>query len=156
DPRPGRRGHSAGARPAIRRLRRRLSVAGRRGGSAGPGARAPRAAGRRRGERGRGLGPRRWRPPRGAADAPGRATAAPMTGITIRDRRGFTLVELLIALGLLALIMAAILGVFRLGGQVWTRVGERSSRADDVAAVHDSLRETIAGAYPAVIGLEPG
>ena len=65
-----------------------------------------------------------------------------------RGDRGFTLVELLVAVTLLGLLMAALLGGLRLGARVWETAEARLDAAARVQIVQDFLRQRIAEAMP--------
>jgi general secretion pathway protein J len=60
--------------------------------------------------------------------------------------QGFTLVELLIALTLLGLILALLLGGFRFSIRAWESGGRRMARSNQIAAVQDLLRSEISQA----------
>ena len=66
---------------------------------------------------------------------------------------GFTLMELLVALTLLAILMTAILGGLRLGARVWEVSGSRLDDADQVIAVRRFLEQRLEDAVP-VIGAD--
>jgi general secretion pathway protein J len=68
---------------------------------------------------------------------------------------GFTLVELLIALTLMALLTTLIFGTLRLAAQAWSRVDDRTSGAADLWAVEDVLRHALSAAYPAYASADP-
>jgi general secretion pathway protein J len=61
---------------------------------------------------------------------------------------GFTLMELLVALTLLALLMTALLGGLRLGARVWEASGDRLEDNDRLAAVRGFLRRRLEDAAP--------
>lgn len=71
-----------------------------------------------------------------------------------RDESGFTLIELLIAMTLLALLMAMVLGGFRLGTRAWEVGDRRLDQLSRLQSSHDFLRRQIAQAYPADISDE--
>lgn len=64
---------------------------------------------------------------------------------------GFTLLELLVALTLLALVMTLAAGGLRLGARSWTAGVARSAVAEDFRTGHRLLRDLVAGLRPAVI-----
>jgi general secretion pathway protein J len=65
---------------------------------------------------------------------------------------GLTLLELLVAIGLLGLLFVVLQGGFALGHRVWERAGNRlAARIDTVTATQTLLRERIARANPAYI-----
>lgn len=57
--------------------------------------------------------------------------------------RGFTLLELVIAMSLLGLIFAALTGGLRFGTQAWQKTAERLSQSDDLQLVYRTLRRQI-------------
>jgi general secretion pathway protein J len=60
-----------------------------------------------------------------------------------RGTRGFTLLELLIAMSLLGLIFAALTGGLRFGTQAWQSSAERLANSDDLRLVYRTLRRQI-------------
>jgi general secretion pathway protein J len=60
-----------------------------------------------------------------------------------RRARGFTLLELLIAMSLLGLIFAALTGGLRFGTSAWQTTSERLSQSDDLQLVYRTLRRQI-------------
>lgn len=62
---------------------------------------------------------------------------------------GFTLLELLVGLALLALLTAGLAPAMRLAGQAWDLVGRAGEAAETVQTAQGFLRHTIAEAYPA-------
>lgn len=61
---------------------------------------------------------------------------------------GFTLLELLIAITLLGLLMAALFGGLRLGARAWERGEERLDESGRLQVVQNFLRDRLAAAYP--------
>jgi general secretion pathway protein J len=61
---------------------------------------------------------------------------------------GFTLLELLIAITLLGLLMAALFGGLRLGARAWERSEERLDESSRLQVVQNFLRDRLAQAYP--------
>ncbi|MDO5624849.1 MAG: prepilin-type N-terminal cleavage/methylation domain-containing protein [Pseudomonadota bacterium] len=57
--------------------------------------------------------------------------------------RGFTLIEVLIALVLLSLLMLALTGALRAMGQTETRVDQRIEAGEDYRLAHDLLRQVL-------------
>lgn len=57
--------------------------------------------------------------------------------------RGFTLLELLIAMSLLGLIFAAVTGGLRFGTTAWQRTADRLSQSDDMQLTYQILRRQI-------------
>ena len=78
--------------------------------------------------------------------------------MTAGDRSsGFTLVELLVAATLLALLSAALFGGLRFGARAWESGGDRIERAGEVEAAQELLRRTLvetAAAEGASAGLQ--
>jgi general secretion pathway protein J len=68
---------------------------------------------------------------------------------------GFTLVEVLVALALVSLLTAALLGGVGLGIHVWERVSSRTARFDQALLVQEFLRRTISGVYPSFVRDSP-
>jgi general secretion pathway protein J len=66
-----------------------------------------------------------------------------MTPRTVAAERGFTLLEILVALTLLGLLMVALLGGVRLGMRAWETSGTRLDDDARLAAVQDFLRERL-------------
>lgn len=61
---------------------------------------------------------------------------------------GFTLVELLAAIGLLSLVSVILLGTLHFGLKAWERGTVHADRVDHVALVQNFLRRAIEDAYP--------
>ncbi len=62
-------------------------------------------------------------------------------------QRGFTLLEILVAVTLLGLLMAALFGGVRLGVRAWEASGARLDDDARLTAVQDFLRERLTQAY---------
>lgn len=73
-----------------------------------------------------------------------------------RSSAGFTLLELLIAITLLGLLMAALFGGLRLGARAWDRSEERLDQSARLQAVQNFLRDRLAQAYPLYADDESG
>jgi general secretion pathway protein J len=65
-----------------------------------------------------------------------------------RASAGFTLLELLIAITLLGLLVAALFGGLRLGARAWERSEERLDESARMQVVQNFLRERLMQAYP--------
>ena len=65
-----------------------------------------------------------------------------------RSQHGFTLLELLVAITLLGLLMAALLGGLRLGARVWETGEARLDASTQVQVVQEFLRQRLAAALP--------
>ena len=66
----------------------------------------------------------------------------------MRQQRGFTLVEVLIAMTLLSMIMVATISALRTFGNTNTTVKQVTNRVDEIRIVSDFLRNSIGGAMP--------
>ena len=62
--------------------------------------------------------------------------------------RGFTLLELLVAITLLGMLMAALFGALRLGARVWETGEERLDAGTRVQVVQDFLRQQLGQTVP--------
>lgn len=62
--------------------------------------------------------------------------------------RGFTLIEMLVALTLVALLSAGLFGGLRLGARVWESGGERIAAVNDIEAARTFLRHRLSEAQP--------
>ena len=69
---------------------------------------------------------------------------------------GFTLLELLVALALLALLTAGLAPSLRLGSHAWDAVDHEASEAAELQTTQDFLRRVIAEGYPASFVDEDG
>lgn len=70
-----------------------------------------------------------------------------------RGQRGFTLLELLVAITLLGVLMVALFGGLRLGARAWETGEERLDRAARLQVVQDFLRQRLTQTYPARDGI---
>jgi len=61
---------------------------------------------------------------------------------------GFTLLELLVALALLALLTAGLAPSLRLGSHAWDAVDHEASEAAELQTTQDFLRRAISEGYP--------
>jgi general secretion pathway protein J len=68
---------------------------------------------------------------------------------------GFTLVELLIAVTLLALLTTLVFGALKYAGRAWAETDHRAVAAADLSAVQAVFRHAITGAYPAFASADP-
>jgi len=68
---------------------------------------------------------------------------------------GFTLVELLIAVALLALLTTLVFGGLRFAARAWARTDHRAVAAGDLWAIQNVFRHAISGAYPAFASADP-
>jgi prepilin-type N-terminal cleavage/methylation domain-containing protein len=64
---------------------------------------------------------------------------------------GFTLAELLVATGVLALLCVALLNALQISGQLWSTTERRSRASADLASVEATVRQLVASSYPAVV-----
>lgn len=62
--------------------------------------------------------------------------------------RGFTLIEVMVALTLLSMIMVATIAAMRTLGNTRTSVGQLTGRVDEIRIVSEFLRNTIGAAMP--------
>jgi general secretion pathway protein J len=62
--------------------------------------------------------------------------------------QGFTLLELLVAITLLGLLMAALFGALRLGTRVWERADARLDASMRTQVVQDFIRQRLTGMLP--------
>lgn len=69
---------------------------------------------------------------------------------------GLTLLELLVAITLLGLLMAALFGGLRLGARAWERSEERLDQSTRLQVVQDFLRDRLVQAYPLVADDQAG
>ena len=58
-------------------------------------------------------------------------------------QRGFTLLELLIAMTLMGLVLGLLYGGLRLGARSWDAGEQRAERINEMQAVHDFIRRQI-------------
>ncbi|MCB8881479.1 prepilin-type N-terminal cleavage/methylation domain-containing protein [Acidisoma cellulosilytica] len=76
--------------------------------------------------------------------------------MTSRTRMaGFTLVEVMVGLALLAMLMTVILSAIRIGTGIWTRAEFQADDLDAMTAVQNLLRRTIESAQPAFASSKP-
>ena len=72
------------------------------------------------------------------------------------DRQdGFTLMELLVAVVLLALLSVILTGSLRFGFRAWARGTDHAERVDQIVLVQDFLRRTIGDVYPFFLTTDP-
>ena len=68
---------------------------------------------------------------------------------------GFTLVEILVGITLLAMLATLIANGTRTGGRAWSAAERRTAEIDDMDAVQALLRRTIASARPSFVSADP-
>ncbi|MBU6297678.1 MAG: prepilin-type N-terminal cleavage/methylation domain-containing protein, partial [Alphaproteobacteria bacterium] len=68
---------------------------------------------------------------------------------------GFTLLELLIAMTLLALLSALLFGGLKFGSQVWAAAEAKTAGTDKIIAVRSLLSQEMARAYPQFLTSDP-
>ena len=68
---------------------------------------------------------------------------------------GFTLLELLIAITLLAVLTTLVFGAIKYAAQAWAATDHRAIAAADLSAMEQVLRHAITGAYPAFTSADP-
>jgi general secretion pathway protein J len=77
-----------------------------------------------------------------------------VTGRTSAES-GFTLIEVLIGLTLLAMLATLIANGTRLSGRAWNTAERRTAESDDMGAVQGLLRRTIERARPSFVAADP-
>lgn len=65
-----------------------------------------------------------------------------------RNQGGFTLIEVLVALALMAMIATILITSLQIGGHTWQRVTRTTSHSDDIAQTQDFLRRRLSTLYP--------
>jgi general secretion pathway protein J len=69
--------------------------------------------------------------------------------INLRARAdGFTLIEVLVSLALMAMIAMILIASLEVGGHTWQRVTRESSNSDEIAQTQRFLRERLSSLYP--------
>jgi general secretion pathway protein J len=69
---------------------------------------------------------------------------------------GFTLLELLVAITIFAIMTGIVVGGFRFGARVWEQAEETSSQVTDIESAYALVRRLIAGALPFTAASEDG
>ncbi len=64
------------------------------------------------------------------------------------EQRGFTLIEILVALALMGLIAVILITSLQIGGHTWQRVTRAVSGTDDIAQAQEILRLRLGALYP--------
>jgi general secretion pathway protein J len=67
----------------------------------------------------------------------------------IVPQQGFTLIEVLVALALMAMIATILIVSLQIGGHTWQRVTRSTTHSDDIARAQAFLREHLSALYPA-------
>src|SRR5690348_8632759 len=83
---------------------------------------------------------------RSKGDAAPQNAANPLA--MLRHHRGFTLIELSVALVLLALIASVLYGSLSLAGDSWNRGEAKAQRASEMRSSQDFLRRTLTSQHP--------
>jgi len=65
-----------------------------------------------------------------------------------RKIRGFTLIEILVALALMALIATILIASLQIGGHSWQRVTHATDRTDEIMLAQSVLRQQLSAIYP--------
>ena len=65
-----------------------------------------------------------------------------------RDARGMTLIEVLLAFSILAVIVVVLVGSLRVGLRAWEAGEQRAAANQEVRAVIELVTEALSGAYP--------
>ncbi len=73
----------------------------------------------------------------------------------LKNQGGFTLLELLIAITLLAMLSIMLLGGMRLGGRVWERSVKEIDQTDETRIARDFIRTALSSAYPLLDKSDP-
>jgi general secretion pathway protein J len=63
-------------------------------------------------------------------------------------QRGFTLIEILVALALMAMIATILITSLQIGGHTWQRVMRAASSTEDIAQAQEFLRARLSTLYP--------
>lgn len=66
----------------------------------------------------------------------------------LRSHRGFTLIEVLVSLALMAMISTILIASLQVGGHTWQRVTRAAAGNEDVSQAEDFLRQRLASIYP--------
>ena len=74
----------------------------------------------------------------------------------IARQRGFTLLELMLAMSIVAALMVILSGGFRIGLAAWQRGEERTARLDRDRSLVVLLQGALAGAFPYRVAFEDG
>ena len=74
----------------------------------------------------------------------------------MRGRRGFTLVELLVAVAISSIVILAVCTASSAGWRLWRRVEDRRPIDQQAAGIIDAMRKELAGAYQPGDGKESG
>ena len=78
-----------------------------------------------------------------------------MTPLRANPEAGFTLIEVLVGVTLLAMLATMIASGTRMGGRAWNSAERQTTEIDDMDAVQGLLRRTIARARPAFASADP-
>jgi general secretion pathway protein J len=79
-----------------------------------------------------------------------RRNLATRPGATLAEA-GFTLIEVLVVLGLLGFLSLLVFTALRIGAGVWTTTEHRSESSTDIGVVQSLLRRLLEEAYPALV-----
>jgi general secretion pathway protein J len=66
----------------------------------------------------------------------------------LRRQRGFTLIEILVALALMAMIATILITSLQIGGHTWQRVMRAASSTEDIAQAQEFIRARLNTLYP--------
>jgi general secretion pathway protein J len=65
-----------------------------------------------------------------------------------RHSKGFTLIEILVALALMAMIATILIASLEIGGHTWQRVTRATDRIDEITLAQTILRDQLSAIYP--------
>ena len=65
-----------------------------------------------------------------------------------RIQGGFTLIEVLVALAIMAMISAILITSLQIGGHTWQRVTRSTTQSDEIAQAQELLRQRLGALYP--------
>jgi general secretion pathway protein J len=65
-----------------------------------------------------------------------------------KHNRGFTLIEMLVALALMGMIAIILITSLQIGGHTWQRVTRAASSTEDIAQAQEILRQRLGSLYP--------
>src|SRR5690349_5903902 len=66
----------------------------------------------------------------------------------LQSRSGFTLIELIVAIALLAMLSAALLGSLRTGVRVWAHISKAADQTEETIIAERFIEKAISQSYP--------